>query len=73
MPSNSFVNTIQHAKIEEAVFSVDPTEAPIDWLDNDHVRCASCDSCPIRGYITRAVSCKYREKLELGVQKSTIG
>jgi hypothetical protein len=27
---NSTVNTVQHAKIEEAVFSVDPTDAPID-------------------------------------------
>jgi hypothetical protein len=26
---NSFVNTVQHATIEEAVFSVDPTDAPI--------------------------------------------
>jgi hypothetical protein len=27
------------ATIEEAVFSVDPTHAPIDWLDSDHVMC----------------------------------
>jgi hypothetical protein len=23
----------------EAVFSVDPTDAPTDWLDSDHVIC----------------------------------
>jgi hypothetical protein len=39
LPGNSFVNTVQHATIEEAVFSVDPTDAPIDWLDSDHVIC----------------------------------
>jgi hypothetical protein len=44
LPGNSSVNTVQHATIEEAVFSVDPTEAPIDWLDNDHVICIYCRS-----------------------------
>jgi hypothetical protein len=37
LPGNSSVNTNQHATIEEAVFSVDPTDAPIDGLDSDHV------------------------------------
>jgi hypothetical protein len=37
LPGNSSVNTVQHATIEEAVFSVDPTDAPIVWLDSDHV------------------------------------
>jgi hypothetical protein len=36
---NSSVNMVQHATIEEAVFSVDPTDAPTDWLDNYHVIC----------------------------------
>jgi hypothetical protein len=27
----------KHATVEEAVFPVDPTDAPIDWLDSDHV------------------------------------
>jgi hypothetical protein len=31
LPDNSSVNTVQHATIEEAVSSVDPTDAPIDW------------------------------------------
>jgi hypothetical protein len=38
-PGNSSVNTAQHVIIEEAVFSVDPTDAPIDWLDSDHMMC----------------------------------
>jgi hypothetical protein len=47
LPGNSSVNTVQHATVEEAVFSVDPIDAPIDWLDNGHVTCvlyvrASC-------------------------------
>jgi hypothetical protein len=37
LPGNSFVNKVQHATIKEAVFSVDPIDAPIDWLDSDHV------------------------------------
>jgi hypothetical protein len=57
LPGNSSGNTVQHATIREAVFSisamtsqqwivitwrvfsVDPTDAPIDWLDSDHVIC----------------------------------
>jgi hypothetical protein len=30
LPSNNSVNTVQHARVEEAVFSVDSTNAPID-------------------------------------------
>jgi hypothetical protein len=44
LPGNSPVNTVQNATIEEAVFSVDPTDAPIDWLDSDHVICVYCMS-----------------------------
>jgi hypothetical protein len=39
LPVNSSVNMVPHATIEEAVFSVDATDAPIDWLDSDHVMC----------------------------------
>jgi hypothetical protein len=31
LSGKSSVNTVQHATIE------DPTEAPIDWLDTDHI------------------------------------
>jgi hypothetical protein len=51
LPGDSFVNTVQHATIEKAVFSVDPTEAPRDWLDSDHVTYVSCGACPFLGYI----------------------
>jgi hypothetical protein len=38
-------NTVLRATIKEAVFSVDPTDAPIDWLDSsDHVICVYCRS-----------------------------
>jgi hypothetical protein len=30
---NSSLNTVQQATTEEAVFSVDPTDAPIDWFE----------------------------------------
>jgi hypothetical protein len=63
LPGNSSVNTVQHAVIEEAVLSVDPTDAPIDWLDSDHVICVSCVACQFHSYITRAVSCKFRANL----------
>jgi hypothetical protein len=39
LPGNSSVNTVQHATIEEVVFSVEPIDASIDWLDSDHVIC----------------------------------
>jgi hypothetical protein len=29
------------------VFSVDPTDAPIDWLDSDHVICVYCRSMSV--------------------------
>jgi hypothetical protein len=37
LPGNSSINTVQHTTMKEAVFSVDPTDAPIDWLDSNHV------------------------------------
>jgi hypothetical protein len=40
LPGNSSVNTVQHITV--AVFSVDPTDAPIDWLDSDHVIYVYC-------------------------------
>jgi hypothetical protein len=47
LPGNSFVNTAQHATIEEAVFSVHLTDVPIDWLDNDNVICVYCRSMSV--------------------------
>jgi hypothetical protein len=44
LTGNSYVNTVQHATIEEAVFSVDPTDVSIGWLDSDHVICVYCRS-----------------------------
>jgi hypothetical protein len=54
LPSNISVNTAQHAKIEDAVFSLDLTDAPVDWLDSDHVICVSSDACPFRGYTSKS-------------------
>jgi hypothetical protein len=48
LPGNISANTVQHATIEEAVFSVDPTDAPIDWLDSDHVICVYCRSMSVQ-------------------------
>jgi hypothetical protein len=47
LPDNSSVNTIQHATVHEAVFSVDPTDVPIDWLDSDHMICVYCRSVSV--------------------------
>jgi hypothetical protein len=47
LPGNSSVNTVQQATIEEAVFSVHPTDGPIDWLDSDHVICVYCWSMSV--------------------------
>jgi hypothetical protein len=47
LPGNSFVNTVKHVTIVEAVCSVDPTDTPIDWLDSDHVMCVYCRSMSV--------------------------
>jgi hypothetical protein len=65
LPGNSSVNTVQHATIEETVFSmsavtshisgyrphdvfsVDPSDEPIDWLDSDHVIYVYCRSMSV--------------------------
>jgi hypothetical protein len=57
LPGNSSVNTVQHAIIEEAAFSVDPTGTPIDWLDSDHVT-FTVGPCPFCGYIIRVTEFK---------------
>jgi hypothetical protein len=38
---------VQHAAIEEAVFSVDPTDARIDCQDIDHVIGVYCRSMSV--------------------------
>jgi hypothetical protein len=58
LPGNRSVNTVQHATIEEPVFSVDPTDAPIDWLDSDHVICVYCSSMSVPRLYNE--SCKFR-------------
>jgi hypothetical protein len=47
LPGNSSVNTVENTIIEEAVFSVNPTNAPIDWLDSDHVIYVYCGAMSI--------------------------
>jgi hypothetical protein len=47
LPGNTSVNKVQHATMKEAVFSVDPTDAPVDWLDSDHVICVYCKSMSV--------------------------
>jgi hypothetical protein len=44
LPGNSSVNMAQHATTEEAVFSVDPTNVPTDWLYSNHMICVYCKS-----------------------------
>jgi hypothetical protein len=34
------------------VFSVDPTDAPVNWRDGDHVMYVG--ACPFRGYIIKS-------------------
>jgi hypothetical protein len=62
LPGSSSVNTVQHATIVESVsavksrnsrnrphdvFSVDPTDAPVYWLDSDHMTCVYCRSMSV--------------------------
>jgi hypothetical protein len=62
LPGNSSVNTVQHATVEEAVFSVDPTDMPIDWLVSDHVICVYCRSMSVL-WLNNELSCKLRERI----------
>jgi hypothetical protein len=60
LPGNSSVYTAQHATIEKPVSYVDLTDASIDsWIANT-VHVFTADPCPFRGYISRAVTCKFR-------------
>jgi hypothetical protein len=43
------------------VFSVESTDEPVDWLDNDHVICIFCDACPFRGYISKSDRIRSRQ------------
>jgi hypothetical protein len=49
LPGNSSVNTIQQATLEEALFSVDPIDAPINWLNSDHMICVYSRSLSVPG------------------------
>jgi hypothetical protein len=50
------------------VFSVDPTDTPIDWLDSDHVIRIYCRSMPVPGPyksdIIRSAQLRVSRKLE---------
>jgi hypothetical protein len=39
LPRNGSLNTVQHATIEIAVSSLDPTDVPVDWMDSNYVIC----------------------------------
>jgi hypothetical protein len=73
LTGNSSVNTVQHATLEESVFSVDSTDAPIDWLDSDHVIYVYCRSMSVPRLYNESRELKVQSELELGVQKSTRG
>jgi hypothetical protein len=47
LPGNSSANTVQHTTIEKAVFSVDLTNASIDWQDSDHMISDYCSSMSV--------------------------
>jgi hypothetical protein len=47
LAGNGSVNTVQLAVIAGAMFSVDPTDAPVDWLDSDHIICVYCRSMSV--------------------------
>jgi hypothetical protein len=49
------------------VFSVDPTDAPIDWLDSDHVICVYCRSMSVPRLYNEIRELQVQSELELGV------
>jgi hypothetical protein len=69
LPGNRCVNMVQHATIEEAVFSVYPTDAPIHRLDSDHVICVYCRSLSVPQLYNESRELEVQRELELGVQK----
>jgi hypothetical protein len=71
LPGNSSVDTVQHAKIEEAVFSADATDVPIGSLDSDHVICVCCRSASVLQLYNESRELQVQRELELGVLKST--
>jgi hypothetical protein len=73
LPDNSSAKTAQHATIEEAVFSVDPTYAPIDWLDSDHVICLYFRFMSVPRQYNESCELKVQSELELEAQKGTSG
>jgi hypothetical protein len=46
-PGKRSVNKVEKATIEKAMISANPTDAPIDWVDSDHVICVSCRSMSV--------------------------
>jgi hypothetical protein len=50
LPDNISANTVQHAKIEEAVFSVSAVTHVA--VGGGHVTCVSYDACPFLVYIS---------------------
>jgi hypothetical protein len=53
LPGNISVNTVQHITIEEAVFSEDPTDAPINWTTITWYM-FTVGPCPFRGYVGKS-------------------
>jgi hypothetical protein len=47
LPGMNSVNTAQHATIVEAVFTIDPTDPPVDWLNSNYVICIYYQSMSI--------------------------
>jgi hypothetical protein len=73
LPGNNYVNTAQQATIEDDVFSIGPTDAPIDCLDSDHVICVYCRSKSVLWTYDESRELQGHSELELGVEKSTRG
>jgi hypothetical protein len=71
LPGNTSVNMVQHATAEEAVFSVELTDVPIDWLDSNHMICVCCRSMSVPLLYNKSHELQVHSELELGVQKST--
>jgi hypothetical protein len=47
LPSNSSVNSSQHATLEEAVISLVLTDVPVDWVVSDYMMCFYCRSMSV--------------------------
>jgi hypothetical protein len=71
--SMSAVTSQQSIVITWHVFSVDPNDAPVGWLDSDHVICVNCRFMSFPQQYDESSELQVQSEFGLGVLKSIRG